>query len=61
MLDNLLSKIGEFFANLAIPFGVVDVFRAVTSVWNSMPFVMQITLIACFSMACFLAILKMLF
>lgn len=61
MLDSLLSKIGEFFANLAIPFEVVEVFQSVTAVWNALPLVLQFALIACFAMACFLAILKMLF
>lgn len=61
MLDSLLAKIGEFFSNLAIPFEIVDVFRAVTAVWSALPFVLQVALVACFSVACLLAILKMLF
>lgn len=61
MLDAFLAKIGEFFANAAIPFQVVSVYRSITAVWNALPLVLQVTLIACFGIACLFAVIRMIF
>ena len=61
MIDSLLAKLGELFQNLSIPFELIDVYTAVTSIWEAFPLVSRFCLIGCFSVACFFAVLKMLF
>lgn len=51
----------DIFDTLAIPFELVDVYKAVTSVWEALPGVIKITMTCCFGVACLFAILKMLF
>lgn len=61
MIDSLLQKLGELFDNLAIPFEMVEVYTAVTSIWEAFPLAVRFSLIGCFAIACLFAILKMLF
>lgn len=61
MMNSLLEKLGELFDNLAIPFEMIEVYNAVTSIWEAFPLVVRFSLIGCFAIACFFAVLKMLF
>ena len=61
MVGSLLDKVAEFFQNASIPFEMMDVYTAITSIWAAFPFVLRVCLIGCFSLACLFAILKMLF
>lgn len=61
MISNLIDRIGTLFDNLAIPGEIVDVFEMMTEIWEAIPFSVRYALMGCFSAACVLAILKMLF
>lgn len=61
LVTGLLGKIAEFFQNASIPFEMMDVYTAITSIWSAFPFVIRVCLVGCFSLACLFAILKMLF
>ncbi len=61
MLSALIEKIGTLFDNLAIPGEIMEVFQTITEIWDAVPLAVRVTLIGCFSVACVLAILKMLF
>lgn len=61
LIDNLIDRIGLFGDNLTVPFDVVEVFRFFPQLWEAIPFVVRSALLACFVVACLLAIAKMLF
>ena len=51
----------DIIDTLAIPFEIVDVYKAVTACWEILPGVIKLTMTGCFGVACMFAILKMLF
>lgn len=61
MISSLISKIGTLFDNLAIPGEIADVFQAFSDIWDAIPLAVRVTMISLFSIACVLAMLKMLF
>lgn len=61
MISALIEKIGTLFDNLAIPGEIMEVFRTFTEIWDAIPLALRVTLIGCFSVACTLAVIKMLF
>lgn len=61
MISNIIDKIGTFFDNLAIPGEIVDVFDMFSDLWGAIPYAVRVALVGCFSFACVLAAIKMLF
>lgn len=53
--------IQDIIDTLAIPFELVQAYTAVTCVWDALPAVVKMSMVCCFAVACFFAILKMLF
>ena len=47
--------------NLALPFEIAKVFDSIKDIFNALPLAMKLAIIACFSVACLFAIIKMLF
>lgn len=60
-LGTLLDRIGNVFDNLAIPGEIVDVFSMFSELWAAIPYAVRVALIGCFTFACVLAAIKMLF
>lgn len=56
----ILEKLGQFFDNLAIPGEIIEVFEGFTGIWEAIPIALRYTLMMMFSVACLLAVLKML-
>jgi len=59
--DRVMTTIGKFFDNLAIPYEISQVFDVFVGIWEVIPAAIRFTLIMCFSVACFFAVAKMLF
>lgn len=58
---SLLDKLGQFFTILGASGEVHDVFQAFIDIWNAIPEVLRFVIVMCFTLACTIAILKMLF
>lgn len=58
---SILDKLGQFFDNLSIPTEVMKVFEGFADVWGAIPITLRYVLISMFSIACLLAVIKMLF
>lgn len=61
MISNIIDKIGLLWDNLSIPGEIVDVFEMFGDLWDVIPYAVRVALGACFSFACVLAAIKMLF
>lgn len=59
--DSVMGGLGQFFDNLSIPTEVMKVFEGFDDVWGAIPIVVRYTIISMFSIACLLAVVKMLF
>lgn len=59
--DRVMTGLGKFFDNLAIPYEISQVFDVFVGIWEVIPAAVRFTLIMCFSVACFFAVAKMLF
>lgn len=61
MIDAILEKISYFIDNVSIPFEMIEVYKAVTAVWDAFPLALQASLIGLFAVGVFWCVLKMLF
>ena len=59
--DSVVGGLGQFFDYLSIPTEIMKVFDGFADVWGAIPVVVRYTLISMFSIACLLAVVKMLF
>lgn len=53
--------IQDIIDTLSIPFELVEAYKAVTYVWDALPAVVKMSMVCCFAVACFFAILKMVY
>jgi len=61
LISSIVDKIGTFFDNLSIPGEIVKVFDMFADLWEVIPYAVRVALIGCFTFACVLAAIKMLF
>lgn len=61
MINNIIDKIGLLFDNLSIPGEIVKVFDMFGDLWEAIPYSVRVALVGCFTVACVLAAVKMLF
>lgn len=54
MLDGIIG-------NLSLPFEIMKVFDSIKDIFNALPLAVKFAIIACFSVACLFAVIKMLF
>lgn len=55
-----MGFIESFFANLAIPFEVANVFSKMRDIFDALPLVVQFAIVGCFALSCLFAILRIL-
>lgn len=53
--------IQDIIDTLSIPVELMGAYKAVTYAWDALPAVVKMSMVCCFAVACFFAILKMLF
>lgn len=61
LIDKFIERLGLLGDNLAVPGDIVEVFKFFPQLWEAIPFLLRSALLACFVVACLLAIAKMLF
>lgn len=61
MLSSLLERFGMFWDNLSLPTEIVASFTLFQEIWLAIPYAVRVAFTACFTFACVLAAVKMLF
>lgn len=50
-----------FWDNLSLPVEITGVYTMFLGIWNAIPYAVRVVFVGCFSFACVLAAIKMLF
>lgn len=59
--ETFLDSLGNYFGAIAVPHEVTKVFNGFLEVWGAIPAVIRYVFILAFTLACVIAVLKMLF